>query len=80
MYRIEYHTGAGNIVRIRTLERAKELADEGAEYTQKSISIYDDDDNEVARRSWYGCTSGIEDCEDPIQFGDYGFYDDWSGE
>ena len=76
MYYINYNTGAGNET-AESLSEAKRLADEGAAYTQRNITIYDDDGNEVAGRIWYGCMTDVELCEDPITFGDFGFYGDW---
>lgn len=77
MYHINYHTGAGNFSIDGTLEDAKRAADEGAAYTQQPIIIHDEDGNEVARRQWWGCREGIEECDDPISYGDFGFYGDW---
>jgi hypothetical protein len=77
MYTINYHTGAGNLEIDSDLQDAMSVADEGATYTQQPITIEDEDGNEVARREWYGVTTGIEDQQNPIQFGTYGFYADW---
>lgn len=76
MFKINYQTGAGNEI-AETLEKAMATADDGCRYTQSSIIIEDDDGNEVAIRTWYGCTEGIELMENPIPFGDSGFYGDW---
>lgn len=78
MYYINYQTGAGNDT-ADTLEEAKRIADEGAAYTQQPIVIEDEDGNEVSRRSWYGVKyNADDDCVDPILFGSFGFYSDWT--
>ena len=48
-YYINYNTGAGNEW-ADTLEAAKELADDGAAYTQRPIIIEDEPGNEITRR------------------------------
>ena len=60
-----------------SIESAKTAADQAASYTQESIVICDNNGKEVVSRYWYGCTDGVEEFEDPIQFGNYGFYTDW---
>lgn len=79
-YHICYHTGVGDDV-ADTLEKAMKIADEGAAYTQRDITIEDDDGNMVARRSWWGVeydeTNEDMCCEDPICFGSFGYYGDW---
>lgn len=78
MYYINYNTGAGNDT-ADTLEEAKRIADDGACYTQHPIVIEDEDGNEVSRRSWYGAKyNADDDCVDPILFGSFGFYSDWT--
>jgi len=76
-YYIDYCTGAGNEYVNGNLDEAKEAADNGAAYTQQPIVIKDEAGNEVTRRPWWGCLSGIEEEENVIQFGDFGFYGDW---
>jgi hypothetical protein len=77
MYTILYHTGAGDIDGIEEIEEAMSKADKGVAYTQAPITIEDTDGNEVARREWFGLLSGIQEYQDPISFGDFGFYGDW---
>ena len=48
MYHINFHTGAGNLDGIKTVDEAKRLADEGAQYTQAPITIEDEGGNEIA--------------------------------
>lgn len=64
-----------------TLEEAEKKADESASYTQRNITIYkvgETGREEVAIRLWYGVAPSEEDEEgDIIQFGGFGFYDEW---
>lgn len=59
----------------KTLEEAVKDAEHYAAYTQEDIIIYTPDSRYI--RSWWGCLSGIELAEDPIRFGNFGFYGDW---
>lgn len=77
-YTINYHTGAGNLEISGDIEDAKTKADGSATFTQQPITVEDSQGNEVARRPWYGVLTGIEDQGSPIQFGDFGYYADWS--
>lgn len=65
-----------------TLDEAKAMADECADYTQCDITIEDENHEEVARRRWYGVPfdpSETETTEDEvIQFGSFGFMTDGS--
>lgn len=62
-----------------TLEEAEKQADEGICYNQQDASIYYHG-KLAARRAWVGCLEGIDDNDDPIQFGDFGYYADWEEE
>ena len=75
-YYVNYHTGAGNFEVEGELFEVMEAEDKDATYPQDSISI-EEDGIVVARRPWYGCMSGVEEEENPIQFGTSGFYGDW---
>lgn len=77
-YYIDYKTGAGNEC-ADNMDDAKRIADAGAAYTQQDIVIYDEDENEIARRRWCGVAYNADECgaENPICFGSFGFYDDW---
>lgn len=77
MYKINYHTGAGDKEVDGSLRDAMRAADAGAAYTQQNISIEDENGNEVAFRPWCGTTAEIEDQQNPIQFGSFGYYGDW---
>lgn len=79
-YYIRYHTGVGDEKVTGTITEAKEIADDGAAYTQQDISIEDENGNEIARRFWYGVKYNEDenDEQNPICFGDFGFYADWT--
>lgn len=73
---INYHTGVTEKIN-GTLEEAQALAEEGIAYTGESISIYEEDtENLVVRLPWYGvpATDGDKVTAD---FGDFGFYGEW---
>jgi len=80
-YLVNFGTGAGNEY-ADTIEEAKELAVEGATYTQCSITIElvnenDEEENEVvAKLPWWSVQLG-EDDEVTVQFGEFGFYGEW---
>ena len=76
-YTINFNTGAGDKVVDDNIYAAMDQADSGATYTQQPITIEDESGNEVARREWYGVSDGWEDENNPIRFGDFGFYADW---
>lgn len=59
----------------KTTEEALKDADFYAAYTQRDIRLYAADKTYIRR--WYGCLSGIELAENPIRFGNFGFYGDW---
>jgi len=73
---INYQTGIREEVE-GTLQDAMKEADKGAAYTQQNIAIEDENGNVIAQRNWYGTISGIEECENVIRFGNFGFYADW---
>lgn len=56
---------------------AMDYADERAGNTEEPVEIHDCNNELVAKRAWCGCMDGIEDCENPIRFGNSGYYDDW---
>jgi hypothetical protein len=61
----------------KDLDEAKEIADENISYNQASMVICDAEGSALCSRTWVGCLDGIEDNENPIQYGDYGYYADW---
>lgn len=86
-YLIRYNTGAGDFKITGMLWEAKKAADEGAAYTQEDICIYeivDGDEKIVCRRAWWGYEYDEDNedewCENPICFGSFGHYGDWSDE
>lgn len=76
-YTINYNTGTGDKDYYGDLSGAMDEADSGAAYTQQPITITDERGEEMARRPWVGVLTGIEDQQNPIQFGDFGYYADW---
>ena len=58
------------------LEDAKNIADEEATYTQKNIEIYVAGELVSVRKFWE-TSEGIKECENPIDFGEFGYYADW---
>lgn len=78
-YTINYNTGAGNeTIETEDMISLKALADEGITYTQQVVTIDNENGTEVSRREWYSNLDGIEECDDPIQFGSFGYYSDWN--
>lgn len=75
-YTINYNTGVTHMV-SGNLDDAKAEADAAASYTQQSITIENEEGEEIARRPWCSTLDGIDECEDPIRFGNYGYYGDW---
>lgn len=73
-----YCNGIKTNIESSDLFHAKEVADANACYSQADIYIIDDDDmsNSIVRR-WRGCMEGVEECENAIQIGTSGFYEDW---
>ena len=81
MYIINWHTGVEDDA-FDTLSEAMRFADANACYTQQSITIEDEDGNLICERHWWGtaiCNLDDDDIVlyDPIDFGAYGYYDDW---
>ena len=76
-YVITYQTGITD--HAKTLDEAKKMADAAAAYTQQDIVILLDGE-EITRRQWWGMAfdSDVDDGEDPICFGDFGYYSDWT--
>ena len=62
-----------------TLEEAKAFADERASYTEQSIYITDEYGNSVAYRPWEGVQFDpeLEEEEEIIDFGKWGYYGPW---
>ena len=74
-YTVTAGTGSGD-KKYDTLDEAIAALNDVC-YTQTSVEVVDDDtDKVVAGRTWYGCTDGIDECDDPISFGAFGYYGD----
>jgi len=76
-YFIDFNTGAGNEY-AKTLEDAKRKAEENLAYTQQDVDIYEDDEI-IATMPWWG-TEPEQDDVVTTQFGNFGFYGQWSDE
>ena len=81
MYIINWHTGVEDDA-CDTLSEAMRFADANACYTQRNITITDEDGYIICERHWWGTAiRNLDDDDivlyDPIDFGDYGYYDDW---
>lgn len=74
-YSVNYHSGI--TYEFDNVCEAMKFADNNAGYSQRNITIEDKLGNTIAERTWYGCKDRISLCENPISFGDFGFYDDW---
>lgn len=79
-YYVNYHTGAGDYTATTDdLDALLDNVDSGLAYTQQPVTVHADDidGDVVARRPWWGCLDGIDECESPVQFGTLGYYGDW---
>ena len=81
MYIINWHTGVEDDA-CDMLSEAMRFADANACYTQRNITIEDEDGYIICERHWWGTAidEDDEDLIDPIDFGDFGYYDDWRDE
>ena len=70
-----YNPNGGPYVGFSTLEEAERESDKSASYSQRDMVIYAPEG--VYTRRWWNTTQGLEDCNDPIKFGNFGFYGDW---
>ena len=75
-FTVRFGTGAGDETGIETLDEAKAYADEHCTYTQTSVVIEDENENEICIRNW-NSVGGVSECENPIDFGALGFFGDW---
>ena len=75
---VDFNTGEGNEEVNGTLEDAKRIAVEGITYNQMDITIFDEEENEVARLPWYDVKPSDDDVV-TVQYGDRGFYSEWVG-
>jgi hypothetical protein len=80
-YRTECN-GITNQLNAKNIEDAKIEADESVSYCQSSIDLVEtnDEGNEsTITRKWWGVAfdSSVDESENPIQFGSFGYYADW---
>lgn len=79
-YYIDYGTGAGNEEITGTLEEAMKTAEENCSYTNCSVVIRDPQNGEsLATLPFYSLPYNEEEApaENPIIFGENGYYGDW---
>ncbi|MDP4153199.1 MAG: hypothetical protein Q8865_07170 [Bacillota bacterium] len=76
-YIVNYHTGFGDFNVEGSINQAKQRADDEATFTQQPISIDDEFGTEVIHRHWNQKLYGIQLSENPLKFGEKGYYDDW---
>lgn len=76
-YTINYQTGITEEVQ-GTLEKAKQAAIDGMEYTQENVLIQLEGETVTTSR-WYG-TEPEDDDSVLVQYADYGFYQTWDDE
>lgn len=65
---------------VDSIEEMLREIDERIAYNQSSVSVtFYEDDKPVREfvRCWWGCGEPDEDCENPIVFGNFGWYGDW---
>jgi len=76
MYELNYGTGAGNSYH-ETVKEAMEAVE--PTYTQLSISIVDEDGNELYALPWWGVAHDIESDGEPphTDYGKNGYYGQW---
>jgi hypothetical protein len=59
------------------IDDAKKQADDSISYNQESMTICSGDGETLCIRRWNSCKEGIEDCENPVDYGSFGYYGDW---
>jgi len=76
---VDYGTGVKIAFRADYIDDILDEIDETITYTGNSVIIKDEDGKEVARRNFYSVAYDENEdcCENPIDFGSFGFYDDW---
>lgn len=82
-YEVDYGLTLKDRERINfdDLDEAKEYADRNAEHTGYDIMICDNySASLVCVRKWWSSNEGIELNENPISFGNWGYYSDWQYE
>lgn len=76
---VDYGTGIENVFEADFVEDILDDIDETITYTNNSVIVKDENGREVARRDFYSVAYDENEdcCENPIDFGSFGFYDDW---
>lgn len=76
-YYVNFGTGTGDEYVEGTLEDAKKVAEGGLAYTQTDVKIQTEDGEDVSVLNWHGVRPEEDDIV-TAQFGDYGFYGEWT--
>jgi len=76
---VDYGTGVENIFNAEFIEDILDDIDETITYTNNSVIVKDENGREAARRNFNSVAYDENEdcCENPIDFGSFGFYDDW---
>lgn len=75
-YIVDWGNSLKDVVNMSEKE-VRQWADDRLAYNQCPVTIVDIIDNcDLWKRNWWGCLTGIDECEDPIEIGN-GFYSDW---
>jgi len=76
---VNYGNGVKIVFEADFIEDILDDIDETISYTGQSVIVFDTNGQEVARRNFYSIAyDESEDCcENSIDFGSFGFYDDW---
>ena len=79
MYIVNYGTGAGNYESNMNLNELMHEVSKSLSYTQKNVTIENENGETVARLPWYGLPYFPEDEEEGVtaSFGQFGYYGKW---
>jgi hypothetical protein len=81
LYFVKFNTGAGDFEFTGTLETVMLEADKGVAYTQRDVSIENENGKLVAFRRWWGIAFNPDETEEEeseiIEFGSFGYYGAW---
>ena len=77
---VDYGNGCENVFEADFLEDILDEIDNTITYTNNSVIVRDEGGMEVARRNFYSVAYDENEnhCENPLDFGLFGFYDDWN--
>jgi hypothetical protein len=79
-----YHLTSGGWsekITAKNIQEARDIADNRIGYNQedmKDMNILDEDGNLICYRYWSQTLGGLEDQEDAIEYGTFGYYTDWT--